>query len=449
MRRLICSASARVLLCGWLFAVGVPARFLCAAAAPATLVREREKDGTPVSGQVEGAETAPPRARTPGLSEEARLPRLTFQTGHAAQIVALAFSPDGTLALSGSADKTARLWHLETGTELLQLSGHKHPVRSVAFSPDGRLVLTGCDYMIQLWGADSGKRRQHFQSRLTVKSLGTALQATGRYEVVPVLLTSEANSDGKPITTTATKDNLRALFQLLSGREVPAERQARLPQAERLRQATPDDLVLLSFSGHGYTDARGNLHLLPYDVGRGRQEMQDVPPRCISSADLAAWLREVDAGELVLILDACHAAAAGAPPGFKPGPLGSRGLAQLAYDKGLRVLAASQADDVALESEKVRRGLLTHALICDGLEGRRAMQEGQLTLGGLLAYAADRVPTLYTEVLRGEVRDVQGRQVVPIRPKDGERSHVQRPDFFDYARTRSAVVLDPAIAVAR
>ena len=72
--------------------------------------------------------------------------------------------------------------------------------------------------------------------------------------------------------------------------------------------------------------------------------MKDVLPHCISSADLSAWLRDVDAGEWVLVLDACHSAAAGAPPGFKPGPLGSRGLAQLAYDKGMRVLAASQSE---------------------------------------------------------------------------------------------------------
>ncbi len=278
-------------------------------------------------------------------------------------------------------------------------------------------------------------------ARLTVAAIGRSLEATHRYEVIPIVLTSEADTVGRPIVATATKDNVRAVLQLLAGREIPAGRRVRLPQADRVRTVTPDDLVLFAFSGHGYTDARGNLHLLPYDVGRGRQEMLDVLPRCISSADLAAWLRDVDAGEFVLILDACHAAAAGAPPGFKPGPLGSRGLAQLAYDKGMRVLAASQADDVALESEKIQHGLLTYALIRDGLEGHRAEQEGQLTLGGLLAYAADRVPTLYEKILSGDVKDVQGRQVAPIKPQDGERSRVQRPELFDYAGKRSEIVL--------
>ena len=51
-----------------------------------------------------------------------------------------------------------------------------------------------------------------------------------------------------------------------------------------------------------------------------------------------------------MIVDACHSAASVDEAGFKPGPMGSRGLGQLAYDKGMRILAASQADDVALES---------------------------------------------------------------------------------------------------
>jgi hypothetical protein len=75
----------------------------------------------------------------------------------------------------------------------------------------------------------------------------------------------------------------------------------------------------------------------------------------------------VDAGEMALMIDACHSAASVEVPGFKPGPMGDRGLGQLAYDKGMRILAATQADDVALESEKLEQGLLSYALVRDGL----------------------------------------------------------------------------------
>ena len=70
---------------------------------------------------------------------------------------------------------------------------------------------------------------------------------------------------------------------------------------------------------------------------------------CIGSSELTAWLRDVQAGEIALIVDACQSAAAVDRDGFKPGPLGSRGLGQLAYDKGMRVLAACQKAGVALE----------------------------------------------------------------------------------------------------
>ncbi len=111
----------------------------------------------------------------------------------------------------------------------------------------------------------------------------------------------------------------------------------------------------------------------------------------------------------------------------------------------MRVLAAAQGDEVAIESRHVRQGLLTYALVRDGLEHRRAAQEGTITLGGLLTYAAQRVPSLYQEVVQGAVRDAAGelaRQVEPVRPTDPARSAVQRPELFDYTKGRSDVVLD-------
>ena len=282
-------------------------------------------------------------------------------------------------------------------------------------------------------------------ARLVAEALGAALSRSGRYEMVPVLLTSERSADGSVAAATATKANLEVALNLLAGRPVDARERGQLPGGDRLHAATPEDLVIVSFSGHGYTDARGTLYLLPYDIGAERTRVEDALEFCISTAELSWWLRGVDAGEIAMVVDACHSAAAVQQPGFKPGPLGGRGLGQLAYDKGMRVLAASQADDVAVESAKIRQGLLTYALVRDGLEQRRAAREGVVTLGGLLAYAAERVPGLYREVLAGEVKDAQGaaaRNVGAVRPKVGEPSAVQRPELFDYDRNKSNVVLE-------
>src|SRR5213078_261829 len=117
-----------------------------------------------------------------------------------------------------------------------------------------------------------------------------------------------------------------------------------------------------------------------------------------SSEELSLWLRDVDAGEMVMIVDACHSAATVEQEWFKPGPMGSRGLGQLAYDKRMRVLAASQADDFALESGNLRHGLLTYALVKDGLDTKKAdfrPKDGRVTLGEWLAYGAERVPDLH------------------------------------------------------
>jgi WD40 repeat protein/tetratricopeptide (TPR) repeat protein len=53
-----------------------------------------------------------------------------------------AFSPDGKLLLTGCADRTARLWEIATGRELLRPLLHEASVSQVAFAPDGRTLLT-------------------------------------------------------------------------------------------------------------------------------------------------------------------------------------------------------------------------------------------------------------------------------------------------------------------
>jgi WD40 repeat protein len=61
-------------------------------------------------------------------------------------------SSDGAYALSASWDKTLRLWELSTGATTRRFVGHTNDVLSVSFSADNRQIVSGSrDRTIKLW----------------------------------------------------------------------------------------------------------------------------------------------------------------------------------------------------------------------------------------------------------------------------------------------------------
>ena len=95
------------------------------------------------------------------LSDPANTFLARIFSGHASYVLSVAFSPDGKQVLTGSWDKTAKLWDL-SGREIQTFSGHASSVWSVAFSPDGKQVLTGSDdKTAKLWDL-SGREIQTF-----------------------------------------------------------------------------------------------------------------------------------------------------------------------------------------------------------------------------------------------------------------------------------------------
>ena len=64
---------------------------------------------------------------------------------------------DGRRALSGSANRTLRLWDLETGAELRRFAGHERAVTSVTVLADGRRALSvSWDKTLRLWDLETG-----------------------------------------------------------------------------------------------------------------------------------------------------------------------------------------------------------------------------------------------------------------------------------------------------
>ena len=80
-------------------------------------------------------------------------------TGHRGQVWTVAIAPDGTWLATGSQDKTARIWNIDS---LQSDSGFAERISmdSVAFAPDGTwLAAGGDDGTVRIVDATTGKHR--------------------------------------------------------------------------------------------------------------------------------------------------------------------------------------------------------------------------------------------------------------------------------------------------
>lgn len=258
-----------------------------------------------------------------------------------------------------------------------------------------------------------------------VRQRQTQIATFDRVEVVPLL------------DENATKANIIAALKRLAGAPGPPSLKA--TALDGLKRVEPEDTVIIYFAGHG-TAQQQRFYLIPHDLGyKGERTKLDerglksILEHSISDLELADAVEGLDGGHLLLIIDACNSGQALEAEEKRRGPMNSKGLAQLAYEKGMYILTAAQSFQAALEAAQLGHGLLTYALIEEGLKTPAADNEpkdGLVNAREWLDFATDRVPQLQEEKMQ------QGRGIglAFVEDESGDanpaKKSVQRPRVF-------------------
>lgn len=159
----------------------------------------------------------------------------TTSESHSGVIYSLTITPDQKTLISASADKTIRLWHLQSGTFIRTLSGHTEAVNTLAVSPDGQFLVSGsADKTLKIWQINSSQPTH------------TLIDHSG-------WITSVAISPSGEIIASGSTDKTIKLWNLHTGELIQTFRGhshsilsvAFSPDSQILASASPDGIIHL------------------------------------------------------------------------------------------------------------------------------------------------------------------------------------------------------------
>lgn len=350
-----------------------------------------------------------------------------------------------------------KVWHGDvlsgksavTFEEEITLGAGPNRLTAYAFNRDN---VKSKDAQLPLTGADSLKRA----GTAYVIAVGVNEYANSEYNLKYAVADAQSFSEEVRLRQTqlgnfqnievvslvnenATKANILAALRRLTGESGPPS--LKTGPLGNLKRAQPEDTVIIYFAGHGTAQAQ-RFYLIPHDLGYtgdrtklNEEGLRTILAHSISDEELEQAVEGLDAGHLLLVIDACNSGQALEAEEKRRGPMNSKGLAQLAYEKGMYILTAAQSYQAALETAQLGHGLLTYALVEEGLKTPIAdsgPKDGMLIVREWLDFATERVPQMQEEKMkqaRGmgmQVAFVEGEQNIA----DPEKRNVQRPRVF-------------------
>ncbi len=204
--------------------------------------------------------------------------------GHTEGVLAVAVLDDKRV-LSASADKTLRLWDLDSRQTIRTLEGHTHQVVAVAVLDDKRVVSASADKTLRIWDLDSGQ---------TIRTLEGH---TGRVRAVVVL--------DERCVVSASDDKTLRVWNLDSGETRTLEghtawvRAVAVLDDKRLVSASSSDPALRVWD----LDSGKTIRTLEGHIG-GAYAVAVLGGNCVVSASFETlYVWDLDSGKTISTLE--------------------------------------------------------------------------------------------------------------------------------------------------
>jgi hypothetical protein len=228
--------------------------------------------------------------------------------------------------------------------------------------------------------------------RYNLKELQLAFATADAKGIADTLRTRAPREFGAPVVETLFDG--AATFQAITA------------ALDRLKGAAPEDTVVIYLAGHGIVE-NGQWYYLPADLPA--VSGSDVEHYGISVARLQAYLGQIGALRVALIIDACYSGSAAETISRS---IAQRNLWVVGNSEGVHVLAATEKDTEAPEFKSLGHGALTYALL-QGLNGAAAGGRPDVLVRNLMTYAQTTAPRVAQAELERTQRGARASGALP------------------------------------